>query len=93
MQDMRAVWVVDVAHLGHTHLKHFVTVLTKHFLTALRRSIAALLALLLETKLSLDAQRCARAPRCDNRTLGGGVTERSLETPEGVYCFCVCLIL
>ena len=66
---MRAVWVVEVAHLGHTHLKHFVTVLTKHFLTALRSSIAALLALLLETKLSLDAR--ARAPRCDNRTLGG----------------------
>ena len=63
MQDMRAVWVVDVAHLGHTHLKHFVTVLTKHFLTALRRSIAALLALLLETKLSLDAQRCARCAK------------------------------
>ena len=48
MRDMRAVWVVEVAHLGHTHLKHFVTVLTKHFATALRSSIAALLALPLE---------------------------------------------
>ena len=64
MRDMRAVWLVWMAHLGfHTLLKHFVTPLSKHFLTALRSSIAALLALLLETKLSLDAQRCARA-RC-----------------------------
>jgi hypothetical protein len=58
MRDMRAVWLVWMAHLGfHTLLKHFVTALSEHFLTALRSSIAALLALLLETKLSLDAQR------------------------------------
>ena len=81
MRDMRAVWVVEVVHLGHTHLKHFVTVLTKHFMTALRRSIAALLALPLEMTLSLDAQRCVavRAVMKSNAKGGsndkGGVTQ------------------
>ena len=70
MRDMRAVWLVWMAHLGfHTLLKHFVTPLSKHFLTALRSSIAALLALLLETKLSLDAQRCAL---CEVTEVWGG---------------------
>ena len=62
MRDMRAVRVVEVAHLGfHTLLKHFVT--------ALRSSIAASWPLPLKTK---NCRAAAVVRRAERRLVRGG---------------------